>query len=374
MDRRRFLNKESLTEDFQPTKSRYLLEDVFNELNRLYEATEQSEEATEDQPEADNEVEDAGDAGDAGSIDDIQKEIKDVDVPAANIKLTGKAEELYNDLIDILQKSNLESAVTNLEIVSADPKLKLLLSHGFTNGSDENETVDVTIAASEVPVSKMIPTQKEIGTDGSLKNILTGKHPKGTVEFADYFAGGAVKSMPGPFVYQDGDSFYIVDGHHRWSQTYCLNPHASLNCQVLTSSTKLTIEEVLKNFQAAIAADTKRNGLGRKPFEGENFFTFATNAASVIGYLKDMGEDVATKIANNAAKALTEEVNTAVQTYGAQIETESKPKKVAIAWVTNNAVALANGVAAESNPTRLLMPQSDDNTFDIVKDTLAVGK
>jgi hypothetical protein len=71
---------------------------------------------------------------------------------------------------------------------------------------------------------------------------------------------------------------------------------------------------------------------------------------------------------------MADDVNTAVQTYGKQIETDSKAKKVAIAWVTNNAVKLASGVAAESNPTRLLMPQSDDNTFDIVKDTLAVGK
>ena len=210
MDRRRFFNAKPLNESFQPAKNRYLLEDVFNELNRLYEDANQTDETTEDQPAAANKTESSGDAA---SVAELQKEVKDIEVPAANIKLTGKAEELYNSLIDILQKSNLQSAVDTLEIVSADPKLKLLLSHGFTNGSDEAETVDVTIAPSDVPVSKMVPTQKEIGTDGSLKNILTGKHPKGTVEFADYFTGGAVASMPGPFVYQDGESFYIVDGH-----------------------------------------------------------------------------------------------------------------------------------------------------------------
>ena len=379
MDRRRFFINKTLNEGLVTDKKRYLLEDVFNELSRLCEANEEADEVT-DETAPETTQNDTANNKDAGSLDDIQKEIKNVEVPAANIKLEGKAEDLYNDLIDILQKSNLASAVEILEIVSKDPKLSLLLRHGFTNGSNEKEVLKVSITPTEVPVAKMFPTQKEIGTDGSLKNILTGTHPKGSVDYTDYFAGGVVKSMPGPFVYQDGDKYYIIDGHHRWSQTYCLNPQASLKCNVLVANTSLSPEEVLKNFQAAIAVDPARQGLGTKGFEGENFFEFAKSADSVISYFKGMSDEVAEKIASSATTALSKPVTNAVKTYGAQVKTalktDNKNKIIAISWVTKNAVALATVASneAKNNPTRKLMPQSDDNTFDIVKDAMAIGK
>lgn len=371
---RRFFTTGQLNESF--TKPSKIKEnsffEAFEELSRLYEADEETAKTSEEEKAADTQGN--SENNQLLSVNEIKKEAQSIEIPATNVKLEGKADELYDQLIANLQKSNLANAVEMLELVSADPKLSLLLRHGFSGGSAEDATINVNIESQVVPVAKMRPTQKEIGTDGSLKNILTGTHPKGTVEFADYFNGDSVASMPGPFVYQNNDEYYIIDGHHRWSQTYCLNPKTGLKCQVLTSNTLLTPEEVLKNFQAAIAADPKRNGLGRKPFEGKNFFEFAKQASNVIDYFKEISDEVAEKIAIPASKALKEDVQKALDTYGPQIQTENKNKKVAVSWVTSNAVTLASKANAEKNPTRLLMPQSDNNTLEIVKDTLAVGK
>jgi hypothetical protein len=89
-----------------------------------------------------------------------------------------------------------------------------------------------------------------------------------------------------------------------------------------------------------------------------------------------MSDEVAEKIATNANKVFAEEIKTAVETYSDQVKTENKNKKEAISWITTNAVKLAKDANEyrEENPTRYLMPQSDENTFDVVKDTLAIGK
>jgi hypothetical protein len=375
-DIRRFFSTGKLNESLtnKSTLETKSFTEAFDELSRLYEADEETTEPAEEKSTTEKPAEAKPGDEKTLSIDEIKKEVQKIEVPEASVKLEGKADELYDQLIAKLKESNLASAVEILELVAADPKLSLLLRHGFSNGSAEDATIGVNIETQTVPVANMRPTQKEIGTDGSLKNILTGKHAKGSVEYKDYFEGDAVASMPGPFVYKDGDTYYIIDGHHRWSQTYCLNPKTGLKCQVLTSSTKLTPSEVLKNFQAAIAADQARNSLGRKDFEGKNFFEFAKQASNVIEYLKDMGDEVAEKIATNANKVMAEDVKKAVETYGEQVKTENKNIKEAISWVTTNAVALAEAANADKNPTRYLMPQSDDNTFDIVKDTLAIGK
>jgi hypothetical protein len=224
-DIRRFFStgklNESLTkESTLETKS---FTEAFDELSRLYEADEETaksaeaeeapkaEKSVENQPKVRDEAEDEKTL----SMDEIKKEVQKIEVPEAGVKLEGKADELYDQLIAKLKGSNLAGAVEILELVAADPKLSLLLRHGFSNGSAEDATIGVNIETKIVPVAKMRPTQREIGTDGSLKNILTGKHAKGSVEYKDYFEGDAVASMPGPFVYQDGDNYYIIDGHHR---------------------------------------------------------------------------------------------------------------------------------------------------------------
>ena len=44
-----------------------------------------------------------------------------------------------------------------------------------------------------------------------------------------------------------------------------MNPEGNIECELIsTKGTTLSDEQILKNFQAAIAADPNRSGLGRK--------------------------------------------------------------------------------------------------------------
>jgi hypothetical protein len=224
-DIRRFFATGKLTESFtgKSTASTKSFTEAFDELSRLYEADEETAKPAEEKPAADKPVENQPKAEDKMednktlSMDEIKQEVQKIDVPEAGVKLEGKADELYDQLIAKLKNSSLESAVEILGLVAEDPKLQLLLKHGFSGGSKEDATVSVNMNPGTVPVAKMRATQKEIGTDGSLKNIREGKHPKGDVNYEAYFASKdcEVAGMPGPFVYQAGDEYFIIDGHHR---------------------------------------------------------------------------------------------------------------------------------------------------------------
>ena len=131
------------------------------------------------------------------------------------------------------------------EVAEVDPKVAKVLSLGKEDLRLEDEVVPVNEEA-VIPVKSLFPTQAQIGLLDSIgfiafklpdaaKNALAGK--------AD-FKGERILTA---------NNKYILDGHHRWSQTYILNPDATipaLNLTLKVSSEK----EMLKVIQLAIAS------------------------------------------------------------------------------------------------------------------------
>lgn len=87
---------------------------------------------------------------------------------------------------------------------------------GLVNGA-------LTVTTGSAPVATLIPTQNEIDLEKSLKYVLTDP-----VSLAADFAGGVVVPGGGGAVLTADDGTYIVDGHHRWSAIYLVNPSAQV--------------------------------------------------------------------------------------------------------------------------------------------------
>lgn len=100
------------------------------------------------------------------------------------------------------------------------------------------------IAAS---VKTLIPTQNEIDVDKSLKYPLT------SAQSADIILKGGTVSIAGKDIVTSGNGKYIVDGHHRWSQVYVVNPEAKITALDLSDIQKPM--DALKATQLGIAAD-----------------------------------------------------------------------------------------------------------------------
>lgn len=377
MDRRRFfINKHaSLNESLERDSAKSLFEETMSTLSRLYEADEPEKEP-EDKPDAQDKAEstepdNSEDSKIAGDINKLAQVADKIEIPEKSIKLEGKADKIYDIMIAMLKKSSLPEAVTMLELISKDDKLKLLLQHGFAGGSDEEGKLSVTMSEENIPVKSMIPTQSEIGIGNSLDNLVSGSFSMGkdadgnkktgVVDYAAYFETPALKAAGPVFVYKGTGGNYIIDGHHRWSQIYCMNPEASAYCKVISTSKSLSDEQILKNFQAAIAADPNRSGLGRKEAGFANLF----GAGEAV--LKDTVKGMSEEVANKIVEAVPEEKLNAATV---KIENGSDNQKKAQSYLVTNALKVA-GVSRPSDRKRILMPQTDKATFSIIDGAIA---
>lgn len=97
-------------------------------------------------------------------------------------------------------------------------------------------------------VTELKPTQNEIDLDKSLGYPL-----KNAADLKKVLSGG-VQSPGGNSIVTAGGGKYIVDGHHRWSQVYAINPKASI--KALDIGDTSSPAAALKSTQLGIAASS----------------------------------------------------------------------------------------------------------------------
>lgn len=130
-------------------------------------------------------------------------------------------------------------------IADIDPKVTKVLSLGKDDLKLEDEKVPVNDQA-VIPVKNLFPTQAQIGLLDSIGFLAFVKPEltKNPLSGQANFDGERILTA---------NSKYILDGHHRWSQTYILNPSATI--PALDLSLKVSSEkEMLKVIQLAIAS------------------------------------------------------------------------------------------------------------------------
>lgn len=156
--------------------------------------------------------------------------------------------------------SNYQSFVNALGANIKDPKFLNFLKAGLKDGKQSNDD-KVNFAEISPKCSDLKPTQNEIDIDKSLSFPLK-KTPAAVL--TGYFKGGT--HAPGGKIITCGGGKFIIDGHHRWSQLYCMNPNAQIEAIDLTDFSDP--EMGLKVTQIAIA--TKLGSIPVQSVSGTN--------------------------------------------------------------------------------------------------------
>lgn len=167
----------------------------------------------------------------------------------ANQTLPGADPEQKDKLKMILGKSY-PVFVSALGSNLRDPKFLAFLEAGLQDGKEPTDD-KVAFSNIEPECTQLIPTQKEIDTE---KSLLRSLKQESTDTLMKYFRGGtfAINNLP---IVTCGGGKYIIDGHHRWSQVFCMNPKSKMKAIDMTYF-KDPIE-ALKVTQLAIAATKK---------------------------------------------------------------------------------------------------------------------
>lgn len=237
--------------------------------------------------------------------------------------------------------------------VFKDEKLKKFLNMG-TNDGDEIEKFSVNKVT--LPVSKLQPSQNQIGFGNSLDDLCkeTFDPDQQLKELADMLKGvnvslGSKGNPTGDFIMIYDDK-YIIDGHHRWSKIACANKNATAAC-INFKSTGATLdpEQVLKAFHLAIAAD--RENMPGSPQKGKN----------LIGGNKDA-------VKSHVQQILEPDF---LEVYKKHDENLNTPEKIGI-HIADNAAAVVIGAKPATNTPRYFMPQTDTSTQ--VQDKLQSGE
>ena len=122
-------------------------------------------------------------------------------------------------------------------------------NNGDVDGLPDDEKRQVTPVSrpAAYPVTGLLPTQNEVDMDQSLKYPL-----RNPVTLELYLKGGDIQH-PGGLIITGGDGRYVLNGHHRWSTIYTINPQA----RILSVDIGLgeTPQELLKATQIAVGAD-----------------------------------------------------------------------------------------------------------------------
>ena len=181
-----------------------------------------------------------------------------------------------------LKHKNYEDYVETLNKMLEDPKSAALLEDGF--GGILGDT-KLKFSVQKITVSQLMPTQKEIDLDKSLKHALVKEE-----SFKKTFSNPIEINKPIVTFRKN----YIIDGHHTWLQAIALNP----NGKILAFNYDGDISQIqmLKTVQGTIAAvkadDNNNNGkLPSNKVEGPNFFSDKFDRKKIRKYLEDTFND-----------------------------------------------------------------------------------
>ena len=238
--------------------------------------------------------------------------------------------ERKKELEKWLKNKKYDDYVETLNKMLEDPKAKALLEDGF--GGELGDT-KLNFSVKNIPVSQLMPTQKEIDLDKSIKHALTNE-----TSFKRTFKNPIEINKPIVTFRQN----YVIDGHHTWLQAITLNPNGKI--LAFNYDGDISPIQMLKAVQGTIAAvkaeDNNNNGkLPSNKVNGPNFFDESFGRKQIRKYLEDTFND------------------SLIDIYCEYIK-ECKDKHDIIKYLEERLLDIkANNYPFESSPSRDDMPQ-----------------
>ena len=177
-------------------------------------------------------------------------------------------------------------------------------------------------------VKDLRPTQNEVVLANSLSFPLTN------VSSAEECLKGGVTAPKNESIVTAGGK-YVIDGHHRWSQVFCMNPESKIKAVDMTDI-KNPIK-ALKATQLGVAA--KLGKVPSSPGGGVNLFTI--NEQTLKQYVMDTVKDDVADVFKKYGKGSTKE-------------------EIADYIWGNVKLLQTNATPVSGAPDRTVMPQTDD--------------
>lgn len=252
----------------------------------------------------------------------------------------GKDPQHERTLKNLLNKKY-TAFVSGLEKAIKDPKFARFLNMGLEPDDGDSQDDTIVVKKANIPVQNLQPTQSQIGLADSLG--WTSKNKPKQAGVTAKLQSGSPADVGGRIITANGK--YIVDGHHRWSQVYLLNPEASIPAYNFNVSENMPAEDrgkaALKLAHIAIAAVDK--GVPLQPADA------ATDVYATRGDKQKIRSvlDNDRVIGDEMAKAL-------MDAYGVSTRDEVVDK------IAENAISLYDETkaAASTGPERGKMPQT----------------
>ena len=170
------------------------------------------------------------------------------------VEPVGDVEQDFNNAMVALKDDNYEAFIADLNTLATDPKVEKL-KEAIVEKFNSPDGVSVQFTKNvPLEIKNIHPTQFEVDMEKSLAFPLE-KRPE-MIDMA--FSGKPVIIKNIPLVVAEvNGTYYIIDGHHRWSQIYCLNPNALMTVRVIRSDMFKDADDVLKlvQMQLFIAKD-----------------------------------------------------------------------------------------------------------------------
>ena len=225
----------------------------------------------------------------------------------------------------------------------ASDAVRTLLGRGSVDGDQGDEAVKVQMNV-PIPAPSLVPTQgvidlfKSVGYNGSnarsLQSVIDG-----------------VSGAPPILAAGDGETYYIIDGHHRWFGATVFNT----NCKIPANVIVMDPGKALLVSQLAIAAYKG----GGQPLPSAT----AKKGRSIIGPDAMSPEQVNKLLLANVGKVMDKKaggtfMNEQVQAVVKQSNYGGGDVKGACAQISSNCGSLAVTYSKEG-PPREIMPQFD---------------
>jgi len=192
----------------------------------------------------------------------------------------------------------------------------------------------------EIPVTNLIPTQNEIDLSKSLSYPLTDPFT------AELYLNGKIVAVAGNKIITSNNGKYIIDGHHRWSQLYCINPNAMI--VALDLSDVKDPFQALEYTQLGIAGNT-----GMVP----------TAVVKGVNMLTASKQEIYDFIANTIKSSVVDvfiKKGIVKMTLGGPTPTPTYVLNQIQEYIWNNvALMQARNKPIKGAPSRALMPQTD---------------